>query len=128
MAPTNLHLQRMWAQNESLRRSGFYDIMTVGVFSAHPHGYKNGGLVNMLQKAKSSRRTPGGGDKAWASETAVEGIKRLRHEVTTLLRSMLMAFRQEDLSLLKTLLPQLQEKCYIYGAAFYGLRDRKCFS
>lgn len=45
MAPTNLHLQRLWAQNESLRRSGFYDVITSGVFSAYSHGYKNGGLV-----------------------------------------------------------------------------------
>ncbi|XP_064086446.1 inositol polyphosphate-4-phosphatase type I A-like isoform X4 [Macrobrachium nipponense] len=110
MAPTNLHLQRLWSQNESLRRSGFYDIITVGVFSAYPHGYKNGGLVNMLQKAKSSRRTPGGGDKAWVSWTAVEGIKRLRQEVTSLLRSMLLSFRQQDTVALNSLLPQLQEK------------------
>ncbi|XP_068243281.1 inositol polyphosphate-4-phosphatase type I A isoform X3 [Palaemon carinicauda] len=110
MAPTNLHLQRLWSQNESLRRSGFYDIITVGVFSAYPHGYKNGGLVNMLQKAKSSRRTPGGSDKAWVSWTAVEGIKRLRQEVTSLLRSMLLAFRQQDTATLTSLLPQLQEK------------------
>ncbi|XP_042884545.1 inositol polyphosphate-4-phosphatase type I A-like isoform X3 [Penaeus japonicus] len=110
MAPVNLHLQRLWAQNESLRRSGFYDVITVGVFSAHSHGYKNGGLVNMLQKAKSSRRTPGGGDKAWASEAAVEGVKKLRQDVTTLLRSMLVCLRQEDTVALTKLLPLLQEK------------------
>lgn len=110
MAPTNLHLQRLWAQNESLRRSGFYDVITSGVFSAYSHGYKNGGLVNMLQKAKSSRRTPGGGDKAWASEAAVEGVKRLRQEVTTLLRSTLASLRQEDTETLSALLLKLQEK------------------
>ena len=44
-APINLHLQRMWAQNESLRRSGFYDIMTVGAFAANTLGFKQGGLV-----------------------------------------------------------------------------------
>nr|XP_053629315.1 inositol polyphosphate-4-phosphatase type I A-like isoform X2 [Cherax quadricarinatus] len=110
MAPTNLHLQRLWAQNESLRRSGFYDVITSGVFSAYSQGYKNGGLVNMLQKAKSSRRTPGGGDKAWASEAAVEGVKRLRQEVTTLLRALLVSLRQEDTDTLAKLLLKLQEK------------------
>ncbi|KAK3872993.1 hypothetical protein Pcinc_021955 [Petrolisthes cinctipes] len=110
MAPTNLHLQRLWAQNESLRRSGFYDVITSGVFSAYSQGYKNGGLVNMLQKAKSSRRTPGGGDKAWASEAAVEGIKRMRQEVVAILRSMLLALRQEDTETLAALLIKLQEK------------------
>ncbi|XP_050686414.1 inositol polyphosphate-4-phosphatase type I A-like isoform X1 [Eriocheir sinensis] len=110
MSPTNLHLQRLWAQNESLRRSGFYDIITCGIFTAFSQGYKKGGLVNMLQKAKSSRRTPGGGDKAWASEAAVEGIKRLRQEVVTLLRALLVTLRQDDMETLMTLLTKLQEK------------------
>lgn len=64
----------------------------------------------MLQKAKSSRRTPGGGDKAWASEAAVEGIKRLRQEVVTLLRSLLVTLRQGEVETLTTLLTKLQEK------------------
>lgn len=64
----------------------------------------------MLQKAKSSRRTPGGGDKAWASEAAVEGIKRLRQEVVTLLRALLVTLRQGDTDTLMTLLTSLQEK------------------
>ncbi|XP_045108228.1 LOW QUALITY PROTEIN: inositol polyphosphate-4-phosphatase type I A-like [Portunus trituberculatus] len=110
MSPTNLHLQRLWAQNESLRRSGFYDIITCGIFTAFSQGYKKGGLINMLQKAKSSRRTPGGGDKAWASEAAVEGIKRLRQEVVTLLRSLLVTLRQGEMETLTTLLTKLQEK------------------
>lgn len=68
----------------------------------------------MLQKAKSSRRTPGGGDKAWASEAAVEGIKRIRQEVVAILRSMLLALRQEDTETLTTLLVKLQEKVSPY--------------
>lgn len=67
----------------------------------------------MLQKAKSSRRTPGGGDKAWASEAAVEGVKRLRQQVVTVLRAMLVALRQEDIETLTTLLLKLQEKVSI---------------
>lgn len=110
MAPTNLHLQRLWVQNESLRRSGFYDVITHGAFTAYSQGFKNGGLVNMLQKAKSSRRSPDGCDVAWVSEAAVEGVKRLRQEVTALLRTMLISLKQEETSQLQTLLAQLQEK------------------
>ena len=44
-APVNLHLQRMWVQNDTLRKSGFYDIVTVGAFTAHSHKSKNGGLI-----------------------------------------------------------------------------------
>ena len=43
--PTNLHLQRMWVQNESLRKSGFYDIQTVGAFSAYARRTKSQGLM-----------------------------------------------------------------------------------
>lgn len=44
-APVNLHLQRMWVQNETLKKCGFYDIITVGAFTAHSHKSKNGGLI-----------------------------------------------------------------------------------
>lgn len=44
-APVNLHLQRMWAQNDSLKKCGFYDMITVGAFTAHSHKSKNGGLI-----------------------------------------------------------------------------------
>lgn len=71
-------------------------------------------IFSMLQKAKSSRRTPGGGDKAWASEAAVEGIKRIRQEVVAILRSMLLTLRQEDTETLTTLLVKLQEKVSSY--------------
>ena len=32
--PVNLHLQRMWAENDSLRKSGFYDTVTHGAFTS----------------------------------------------------------------------------------------------
>lgn len=43
--PLNLHLQRMWVQNESLHKSGFHDSITVGAFTAYGQGYNLGGLV-----------------------------------------------------------------------------------
>lgn len=35
-APVNLHLQRMWAENDSLRKSGIYDTFTHGAFTSIP--------------------------------------------------------------------------------------------
>ena len=32
--PTNFHLQRLWVENESLRKSDFYDTFTFGAFTA----------------------------------------------------------------------------------------------
>ena len=46
--PTNLHLQRMWAHNSTLKRTNFYDIYTVGAFSAHSLKTKGQGLHKML--------------------------------------------------------------------------------
>lgn len=44
-APVNLHLQRMWVQNDTLKKCDFYDVITVGAFTAHSHKSKNGGLI-----------------------------------------------------------------------------------
>lgn len=44
-APINLHLQRMWVHNDTLNKTGFYDWITVGAFTAHSHKSKNGGLI-----------------------------------------------------------------------------------
>ena len=41
--PTNLHLQRMWVVNDSLRKSGFYDTFTHGAFTSF--GQKSPGLI-----------------------------------------------------------------------------------
>jgi len=46
--PLNLHLQRMWAQNESLHKSGFHDTITMGAFTAYAQGYERGGLVRYV--------------------------------------------------------------------------------
>ncbi|XP_069129846.1 inositol polyphosphate-4-phosphatase type I A-like isoform X1 [Argopecten irradians] len=48
--PINLHLQRMTVINEARNSTGWYDIITVGAFTAYPHKYKHGGLRRMLQQ------------------------------------------------------------------------------
>ena len=41
--PTNLHLQRLWVENDSLRKSGAFDIVTHGAFTSF--GDKSPGLI-----------------------------------------------------------------------------------
>lgn len=53
-APVNLHLQRMWVHNDTLNKTGFYDWITVGAFTAHSHKSKNGGLIKLVQQLKES--------------------------------------------------------------------------
>lgn len=43
--PVNLHLQRMWAQNDTLNRTGVLDINTVGAFTRHAGKGRTGGLI-----------------------------------------------------------------------------------
>ncbi|XP_057375635.1 inositol polyphosphate-4-phosphatase type I A-like isoform X2 [Daphnia carinata] len=52
--PVNLHLQRFWGQNSSLRKEGTYDCLTVGAFTAIPHGFKGGGLFKLLRNFHAS--------------------------------------------------------------------------
>lgn len=43
--PVNLHVQRMWAHDYNLNKSGYYDTITVGAFTAHcQKAGKEGGL------------------------------------------------------------------------------------
>ena len=70
----------------------------------------------MLQQAKSSRRTPDGGDKARVSDAAVEGVRQIRKEVTNLLRILLLALRQQNIETLLVTLPKLQAK--VFGIFF----------
>ena len=61
--PTNLHLQRVWAQNESLRKAAFHDIHTVGAFNAFAQKTKSQGLIRMLKELKSPQKD----SSAWCS-------------------------------------------------------------
>ena len=39
----------LWVQNNSLRKEGTFDCLTVGAFTAIPHGFKGGGLLKLLR-------------------------------------------------------------------------------
>lgn len=49
-APVNLHLQRMWSYNDTIKRDGFLDIITVGAFTRHNGKSKTGGLIKYEKK------------------------------------------------------------------------------
>lgn len=44
----------MWVQNNSLRKECTYDCLTVGAFTAIPHGFKGGGLFKLIRNFQSS--------------------------------------------------------------------------
>uniref|UniRef100_A0A8D8TYP2 phosphatidylinositol-3,4-bisphosphate 4-phosphatase n=1 Tax=Cacopsylla melanoneura TaxID=428564 RepID=A0A8D8TYP2_9HEMI len=93
-APINLHLQRMWAHSESLKKCDFYDVITVGAFTAHSHKSKNGGLIKLLQQLKESPLDNASGcsannQKIAMAHDAIQAIKQLRREVVDAMRSLM---------------------------------------
>ncbi|KAL0280261.1 UNVERIFIED_CONTAM: hypothetical protein PYX00_001605 [Menopon gallinae] len=98
-APVNLHLQRMWAQNDSLKKCGFYDVITVGAFTAHSHKSKNGGLIKLLQSLKESPTkgslTPGS-TKTMMAHDAIQAIKQLRREVVDGMKALMRLAREKQ--------------------------------
>ncbi|XP_050541345.1 inositol polyphosphate-4-phosphatase type I A isoform X2 [Daktulosphaira vitifoliae] len=91
--PTNLHLQRIWVQNDTLKKSGFYDIITVGAFTAHSHKSKTGGLIKLLQQLKEvplkSNDQSIVSSKICMAFDAIQAIKLLRREVVDAMKTLL---------------------------------------
>lgn len=86
--PVNLHLQRLWVQNSSLRKQRTFDWCTVGAFTAIPHGFKGGGLLKLLRNFENAAGEP---VEDWvtasrrAVHTGVATLRRLRPLVRQLL-------------------------------------------
>uniref|UniRef100_A0A1I8PZI0 phosphatidylinositol-3,4-bisphosphate 4-phosphatase n=2 Tax=Stomoxys calcitrans TaxID=35570 RepID=A0A1I8PZI0_STOCA len=90
--PVNLHLQRMWVQNDSLNRSAVLDIVTVGAFTRHGGlKKKTGGLIKLLQDTKESptKFEASNNCKVLASNDAVQAIKHLRKEIVEIMSQLL---------------------------------------
>lgn len=99
-APINLHLQRMWVQNETLKKCDFYDITTVGAFTAHSHKSKNGGLIKLLQQLKESPTrsnvSPPGNTKIAMANDTIQAIKQLRREVVDAMRALMKLAKEKQ--------------------------------
>ncbi|XP_059618868.1 inositol polyphosphate-4-phosphatase type I A [Phlebotomus argentipes] len=98
-APVNLHLQRLWAHNETLKRSGVLDIVTVGAFTRHNGKTKTGGLIKQLQQLKQSpskMEQLQNGCKVQAANDAVQAIKQLRKEIVEIMSQLLMLAKSKN--------------------------------
>ncbi|XP_052873427.1 inositol polyphosphate-4-phosphatase type I A [Anopheles cruzii] len=106
-APVNLHLQRMWAHNDTLKRAGILDVITVGAFTRHSGKAKTGGLIKLLQQIKDSptkqqaqQQQPGGEagstHKVNAANDAVQAIKQLRSEIVAIMSQLLLLARSKN--------------------------------
>ncbi|XP_053624028.1 inositol polyphosphate-4-phosphatase type I A-like [Plodia interpunctella] len=94
-APINLHLQRMWVHNDTLNKTGFHDVITVGAFAAHTHkAERTGGLISLVQKVKDVNSAKAElnsvTNKIQAEYENVLAVRRLRDEVSQDLDKVLM--------------------------------------
>ncbi|XP_037937151.1 inositol polyphosphate-4-phosphatase type I A isoform X2 [Teleopsis dalmanni] len=89
--PVNLHLQRMWAHNDGLNRTGVLDIITVGAFTRHATKGRTGGLIRLLQETKESptKCETSNACKVQAANDAVQAIKQLRKEIVEIMSQLL---------------------------------------
>ncbi|XP_050079267.1 inositol polyphosphate-4-phosphatase type I A isoform X2 [Anopheles maculipalpis] len=88
-APVNLHLQRMWAHNDTLKRAGILDVITVGAFTRHSGKSKTGGLIKLLHQVKESPSKSEAQHKVMAANDAVQAIKQLRKEIVEIMSQLL---------------------------------------
>nr|CAH7757510.1 unnamed protein product [Callosobruchus chinensis] len=99
--PINLHLQRMWVYNDTLNKSGFYDWITVGAFTAHSHKSKNGGLIKLVQQLKESPMKSSTNNcqiatKISMANDAIQAIKQLRKEVVEAMRTLMRLAKEKQ--------------------------------
>ncbi|XP_064608601.1 inositol polyphosphate-4-phosphatase type I A-like isoform X2 [Liolophura sinensis] len=81
--PTNLHLHRLWVQNEATGKSGCFDTITSGAFTAYAHKYRNGGMKRLLQQQRESYsvdRSSGQSNKLSRGAEIVSDIRSLKEE------------------------------------------------
>ncbi|XP_049819247.1 inositol polyphosphate-4-phosphatase type I A isoform X2 [Aethina tumida] len=99
-APVNLHLQRMWVHNDTLNKTGFYDWITVGAFTAHSHKSKNGGLIKLVQQLKESPTKSSTNyqisTKISMANDAIQAIKQLRKEVVEAMRTLMRLAKEKQ--------------------------------
>uniref|UniRef100_A0A0K2UL75 Type I inositol3,4bisphosphate 4phosphatase-like [Bombus impatiens] n=1 Tax=Lepeophtheirus salmonis TaxID=72036 RepID=A0A0K2UL75_LEPSM len=95
--PTNYHLQRIWVENESLRKADFFDTSTVGSFTSF--GNKSPGLIKMLKELKAPQKD----SKAWCSqsdrlqmaEDTLTAVRRVRRQVVDCMRTLMKAGKEK---------------------------------
>jgi inositol polyphosphate-4-phosphatase len=106
-APINLHLQRMVAHNDTLKKSGYLDVMTVGAFTKHVGKQKTGGLIKLLHQIKD---TPTKAEqvqhKVQAANDVVQSIKQLRKEIVEIMSQLLLLAKTKST---KNMLPLCNE-------------------
>ncbi|GIY76492.1 inositol polyphosphate-4-phosphatase type I A [Caerostris extrusa] len=113
--PVNLHVQRMWVQNVTTRKTGVYDIITVGAFSAYSRRFRQGGLLRLLNQLKSyyplfssdNGSAILGPDPISRSAEAIMRIEQLQEEIESDLQKIIAFCDQKSKAVVQTVLNSL---------------------
>ncbi|GFV46220.1 hypothetical protein TNCV_5037081 [Trichonephila clavipes] len=121
--PVNLHVQRMWVQNVTTRKTGVYDIITVGAFSAYSRRFRQGGLLRLLNQLKSCYPLFSGDngsailgpDPISRSAEAIMRIEQLQEEIESDLKKIISLCDQKYKPTVQAVLNSLSSKHSGYG-------------
>ncbi|CRL02356.1 CLUMA_CG015116, isoform B [Clunio marinus] len=108
-APINLHLQRMCAHNDTLKKTGYLDVVTVGAFTRHTGKTKTGGLIKLLHQLKDTPTKSSAEQvhhKVQAANDVVQSIKQLRKEIVEIMSQLLLLAKTKST---KNMLPLCNE-------------------
>ncbi|GFY71964.1 inositol polyphosphate-4-phosphatase type I A [Trichonephila inaurata madagascariensis] len=116
--PVNLHVQRMWVQNVTTRKTGVYDIITVGAFSAYSRRFRQGGLLRLLNQLKSyyplfsgdNGSAILGPDPISRSAEAIMRIEQLQEEIESDLKKIISLCDQKYKPTVQAVLNSLSSK------------------
>ena len=107
-APTNLHLQRMWVQNVDRNTNSFYDITTVGAFTAYVLKYKHGGLRRLQSQLQEVTGQITGAENQINVATVMNQLEGTLAKVDQLSEEMCRAALTGDADELTTMLKKLE--------------------
>lgn len=119
----------MWVQNNSLRKEDTYDCLTVGAFTAIPHGFKGGGLLKLLRNFHASAMHI---DNVLPARDAVQtACQTLRHIQGAVKLLMGAGGLQHDFSavfkIVESLIKRVRSLTALLDAPFVGIVFRLCF-
>lgn len=97
----------MWCHNDTLKKSGCLDVVTVGAFTRHTGKTKTGGLIKLLHQLKDTpNRAEQVQHKVQAANDVVQSIKQLRKEIVEIMSQLLLLAKTKST---KNMLPLCNE-------------------
>ncbi|CAH1647474.1 unnamed protein product [Spodoptera littoralis] len=114
-APINLHLQRMWVHNDTLNKTGFHDIVTVGAFATHTHkAERTGGLIRLVQQVKDINSTKAEmnsiTNKIQAEYDNLVAVRRLREGISEDMEKIIMLMQAQQYGAITAVVDGIKSK------------------